>query len=56
VPSLGILTVNAMTAADSVLIPLQLQFYAADGLMFQLYALSELKIVMFGCVFFVMLP
>lgn len=31
-PSLGMLTVNAMTAADSVLIPVQPQFYAADGL------------------------
>jgi hypothetical protein len=29
---------------------------AAGCLMFQLYALSELKMVMFGCVFFVMLP
>ena len=31
-PSLGMLTVNAMTAADSVLIPVQPQYYAADGL------------------------
>ncbi|MCI6019534.1 MAG: AAA family ATPase [Clostridiales bacterium] len=32
-PSLGMLTINALSAADSVLIPVQPQFYAADGLM-----------------------
>ena len=31
-PSLGMLTINAMSAADSVLIPVQPQYYAADGL------------------------
>lgn len=31
-PSLGMLTINALTAADSVLIPVQPQYYAADGL------------------------
>ena len=32
-PSLGMLTINALSAADSVLIPVQPQYYAADGLM-----------------------
>jgi chromosome partitioning protein len=31
-PSLGLITINSLTAADSVIIPLQCEYYAFEGL------------------------
>lgn len=39
-PSLNLLTVNALTTADSVLIPIQCEFYAMEGLTQLMYTIK----------------
>ncbi len=42
-PSLGLITVNALSAADSVLIPIQCEYYALDGLSQLMHSLNLLR-------------
>lgn len=42
-PSLNILTVNALSAADSVLVPIQCEYYALEGLSQLVYTINLVK-------------
>lgn len=42
-PSLNILTVNALTAADTVLVPIQCEFYALEGLSQLIHTIDLVK-------------
>lgn len=42
-PSLGMLTVNAMSACDGLIIPMQCEFYALEGLSQLLITISKIK-------------
>jgi chromosome partitioning protein len=42
-PSLNVLTVNAMTAADTVLVPIQCEYYALEGLSQLIHTINLVK-------------
>ncbi len=42
-PSLGLLTINALTAANSVIIPLQCEFFALEGLAYLINTINLIK-------------
>ena len=43
-PSLGLITVNALTAADSFLVPIQCEYYAMEGLSQLMNTVRQIKI------------
>jgi chromosome partitioning protein len=45
-PSLGLLAVNALTAADSVLVPIQCEYFALEGLGAFLSTLERIKVAL----------
>jgi chromosome partitioning protein len=42
-PSLGLLTINALAAADEVLVPIQCEYYSLEGLSLLLETLTEVQ-------------
>ena len=42
-PSLGLLTINALTAADEVLVPIQCEYYSLEGVSLLLETLGEVQ-------------
>lgn len=42
-PSLGVLTINALSAADSVIVPLQCEYYALEGIAQLLKTITKIK-------------
>ena len=42
-PSLGMLTINALTAATSVLVPIQCEYYALEGLSQLIHTIDLVK-------------
>jgi chromosome partitioning protein len=42
-PALGILTVNALTAADSIIVPMQCEFYSLEGLSHLVHTINRVK-------------
>ena len=42
-PSLGLITINSLTAADSVLIPIQCEYYALEGLSQLMQSIRQVK-------------
>ncbi len=42
-PSLGMLTVNSLTASDGIVIPMQCEFYALEGLSQLMITISKIK-------------
>ena len=42
-PSLGLITINALTACDTVLVPLQCEYYAMEGLSQLMASIRQIK-------------